>query len=81
MWGYGSARLALRALTTRRLDRRDAALEELDVEPSSSRWAALRQRYDLGEELGSGGGGRVFSGRCKARRHRRIRPAEVKAAA
>ncbi|KAH8076475.1 serine/threonine kinase [Aureococcus anophagefferens] len=67
MWGYGSARLALRALTTRRLDRRDAALEELDAEPSSSRWAALRQRYDLGEELGSGGGGRVFSGRCKAR--------------
>ncbi|KAH8056742.1 hypothetical protein JL720_14212 [Aureococcus anophagefferens] len=52
MWGYGSARLALRALTTRRLDRRDAALEELDAEPSSSRWAALRQRYDLGEELG-----------------------------
>ncbi|KAH8043624.1 hypothetical protein JL722_15096 [Aureococcus anophagefferens] len=47
--GYGSARLALRALTTRRLDRRDAALEELDAEPSSSRWAALRQRYDLGE--------------------------------
>jgi len=67
MWGYGSARLALRALTTRRLDRRDAALEELDVEPSSPRWVALRQRYDLGEELGSGGGGRVFSGRCKAR--------------
>ncbi|KAH8062554.1 serine/threonine kinase [Aureococcus anophagefferens] len=66
MWGYGSARLALRALTTRRLDRRDAALEELDAEPSSSRWAALRQRYDLGEELGSGGGGRAVKAHLAA---------------
>ena len=70
MWALGSP--ALRALTTRQLEglgeRREtapaagAAGGGVEVEP---RWQALRRRYDLGEELGSGGGGAVYAGVCK----------------